>query len=284
MKVLKPNTFLSVINDYYNYYFTVNDLSPITKGNYTSYYKGIESFLIKEEKFNVLIEEVERTLMYKMYIFIAGKTSKTNAARTVDLCKRISEWACEVGLLDFDKIAHVKVKRDKIKDVVYLEENELSELMKIELTEAKELLAKHYYIIQALQGLSYGDLRTFKIIKDNSGEWIYNHRCKGANEYWVPVHPMTKEILAKYNYRLPFITNREYNSLIRKITGGLDINKHLTSHTGRKTFATRMYNEGWSIESIADMMGHSSTETTRKYYIKKSRKRLEMEVKQRQIA
>ena len=63
MKVLKPNTFLSVINDYYNYYFTVNDLSPITKGNYTSYYKGIESFLIKEEKFNV--DSVDEMVLVK---------------------------------------------------------------------------------------------------------------------------------------------------------------------------------------------------------------------------
>lgn len=276
-------TFLNLVESYKINYFAIENLSEKSKQNYNSMYNSIQKYLIKANKEDLPCE-VSPDFIDELVVYLRTKgTGLTLVSRTVEMCKRATDWGDMKGYCQ-NKINRCKVARTPLKEVVYLEENELEKLINAELNEGKKDIVKDLYIFQALTGLSFGDLWSYKIIKDGVGEWLYNQRTKNRHEYWVPLSPIVKAIHLKYNGKLPKVKNRNYNELIQEIAGDLKFDKHLTSHTARKTFATKMYDEGWSIESIADMMGHFSTETTRKHYIKRSRKRLETEVKQRQSA
>lgn len=286
----KKETFAEVLSLYSAQYFMLNEIDTRTQANYFSFIKGIKAFLDHENLTEILMENIDKPLMLKMNLYLLSRGGLTNAARTIQICKRASEWAMDQGIIKIDKIYSVKVKRSKQKEKVFLEDNELEKIVKAETSDKAMDIAKDLYIFQALTGMSFGDLQSFNYIKDDQGEWLYNKRKKNQKEYWIPLTEklkgvdMIKGILNKYSFKLPKVHLKFYNPLIREIAKQVDINKYLTSHTGRKTFANERRNQGWSDDSIAYMMGHETTATTIKYYFNTSRKKLEMEVKQRQIA
>lgn len=55
------------------------------------------------------------------------------------------------------------------------------------------------------------------------------------------------------------------NAYIKEITDLCGINKQVSTHTARHTFATLMLANGVSIENVAKMLGHSDTKMTRHY-------------------
>lgn len=67
-------------------------------------------------------------------------------------------------------------------------------------------------------------------------------------------------------YLLPIISNAKYNDYLKEIAAILGIQKRVTSHLARHTFATTAtYANGVSIESISKMLGHTKLATTQIY-------------------
>lgn len=73
------------------------------------------------------------------------------------------------------------------------------------------------------------------------------------------------EILKKYNYQLPHISNQKANDNLHLIQDKLNINKPLTTHVARHSFATLCLSYDIPIENVARMMGHSNIKTTQVY-------------------
>lgn len=61
---------------------------------------------------------------------------------------------------------------------------------------------------------------------------------------------------------------RSIELLIHSLTTACGISKHVTVHTFRKTLASRLFRRHVDLLTIATILGHSSTATTEKYYIK----------------
>ena len=65
---------------------------------------------------------------------------------------------------------------------------------------------------------------------------------------------------------LPTLSNQKMNSYLKEIADACGINKMLTFHIARHTFATTItLNNGTSIEAVSDMSGHSSLKQTQHY-------------------
>ena len=75
--------------------------------------------------------------------------------------------------------------------------------------------------------------------------------------------------------------NAVYNRILKEIAAVLNIDKKLTTHTGRNTFATVQDSKGWRRESIALMLGHKSIKRTEIYYVGNSFARIENEFRGR---
>ena len=68
------------------------------------------------------------------------------------------------------------------------------------------------------------------------------------------------------DHPLPVISNAKYNDYLKEIAAILGIQKQVTSHLARHTFATTVtYANGVSIESISKMLGHTKLATTQIY-------------------
>lgn len=75
-------------------------------------------------------------------------------------------------------------------------------------------------------------------------------------------------ILKKYDYKLPLICNVKYNQYLKVCAQMAKIDKRLTTHWARHTGATILLNEGVDMETVAKILGHSSTRITRQIYAK----------------
>ena len=79
-------------------------------------------------------------------------------------------------------------------------------------------------------------------------------------------------ILNKYNgesFIFPRISNQRYNSYLKEIAVIVGIDKNLTTHIARKTFATTvlLYNDV-PIEIVSELLGHSKISVTQEHYAK----------------
>ena len=73
------------------------------------------------------------------------------------------------------------------------------------------------------------------------------------------------EILKKYDYHLPSISNQKMNDYLHVIEERLKLKKPLTCHVARHSFATLALSHGTPIETVAKMLGHTKIETTQIY-------------------
>lgn len=104
--------------------------------------------------------------------------------------------------------------------------------------------------------------------------WINTKRTKTKTKSNIPVLPTALMILEKYEHSplladkkvLPVLTNQKMNAYLKEIADLSGINKHLTTHLARHTFATTVtLSNGVSIESVSKMLGHKSLRTTQHY-------------------
>nr|BFF38199.1 hypothetical protein BACY1_00040 [Tenacibaculum mesophilum] len=100
--------------------------------------------------------------------------------------------------------------------------------------------------------------------------WIKMIRQKTNKTISIPLLPPALVILNKYqneNELFPKISNQKFNSYLKEITEIVGIQKYLTHHIARKTFATTvlLYN-GVSMEIVSELLGHSKMSITQESY------------------
>lgn len=73
-------------------------------------------------------------------------------------------------------------------------------------------------------------------------------------------------VLEKYGWRLPILSNVKYNEYLKVMAQMAGVDKPITSHWARHTGATVLLNAGVDMETVARVLGHSSTKVTRSTY------------------
>ena len=150
-----------------------------------------------------------------------------------------------------------------------LSESELIQLRNLDDLSEKEGRVRDLFVFCAYTGLSYADSQIFDFrtmtekLKDFT--YIDGKRVKTGNTYFTPILPPAMEILEKYNYELPHISNQKANDFLHLIESRLKLNKPLTMHVARHSFATLALSYDIPIENVARMLGHSNIKTTQIY-------------------
>jgi site-specific recombinase XerD len=104
---------------------------------------------------------------------------------------------------------------------------------------------------------------------------IVINRKKTGIRSSIPILPQAQIILNKYktdpkcvaeHKLLPFYCNQKMNSYLKEIATICGINKNLTTHLARHTFATTItLSQGVPIETVSKMLGHTDLKTTQIY-------------------
>jgi integrase len=163
---------------------------------------------------------------------------------------------------------------------VFLEWEELQRIHKKKFTIQRLEDVKNLFLFSCYTGLAFIDvqsLTTQNILKGPDGrDWIITRREKTNTEVNVPLLQQAQEILLYYqlhkrladnNRLLPRISNQKMNAYLKEIADICCIQKPLTSHLGRFTFATTICAaNNVPIDTAQKLLGHTKIQTTQHYY------------------
>ena len=109
----------------------------------------------------------------------------------------------------------------------------------------------------------------------DGNKWIFTNRQKTGNQSNVPLLPQALRILEKYKDHpvreitgklFPVKSNQKMNAYLKEIGTICMLNKNLTMHLARHTFATTVtLSNGVPIETVSKMLGHTKLATTQIY-------------------
>lgn len=184
--------------------------------------------------------------------------------------KTVLEYAHSNGEITINLFSGVKYCKGQ-KEVTYLEEDEINRLMTKDLHTPRLDRIRDLAIFQINSGLAYidtqlltpGDIHTIDGIT-----YIQKPRQKTGTEFTSVVLSPGVEILRKYDYNLPKISNQKMNAFLKEIQELCGIKTNLTTHLFRRTYATRLLNSGVRLETVSKALGHSSTSITQQAYAK----------------
>ena len=104
---------------------------------------------------------------------------------------------------------------------------------------------------------------------------VSTSRQKTGTSSHIPLLPVALAIISRYKDHpqcvnegngLPVHSNQKMNSYLKEIADVCEINKPLTFHCARHTFATTVtLSNGVPIETVSRMLGHTNIKTTQHY-------------------
>lgn len=175
------------------------------------------------------------------------------------------------------------IKQVKVKNKVRLSSEELEMLRDLDLSGNGKLeRVRDLFLIGCYTGLRFSDWNKIKrehIKEHGEVELLEIITQKTGTKVVIPFLPELEDILRKYNYVLPKISNQKFNKYIKEVCklalenhkflrvyseGGIKKNeniekwKKISSHAARRTFATNFYEMGVPTAYLMQITGHSS--------------------------
>lgn len=252
----------------------------IVKSTYNRYYYlriRLSEFLTEKYHLSdIPLREINYQFIrdFEMYLLIVRGNKQSTIAQYLINLKKIVELAYKNEWIFRNPFINYKIEDEK-SERGYLTQREVEILMNWKLDKKLER-TRDVFIFCCFTGLSYIDV--FKLTKEqvnlsiDGQQWIMGKREKTDMDYFIPVMEIPKKILEKYKNEtfkdgklLPVKVSLTVNRHLKEISDICGINKHLTFHLSRHTFATLTMSKGVSLESVSKMLGHKNIQTTQIY-------------------
>ena len=233
-----------------------------------------------KEKYNrtdIPLRELKPKFLTDFAVFLSTKYKcrQNTVYKFLQLLRMVIIKAQRDGISFPDPYLSYKMTQEKV-DRGYLSEDEVIAIATKEISIPRLDQVRDVFIFACYTGLAYSDLaqlRAENIKKMFDGKlWIVTHRQKTKTNVNVPLLPMAEKILRKYEGKyldgelLPILSNQKTNAYLKEIADICGIEKNLTFHLARHTFATTMtLGKGVPIESVSKMLGHTNIQTTQIY-------------------
>lgn len=173
------------------------------------------------------------------------------------------------GFMESNPYRRVKIERGQSKPRVVLSLAEIDKIYNFRTTSLLDAKIRDLFIVQVYTGLAFADLMgTDFTKKEKRGEiWVlYDQRQKTGTGYYITLLPRVLEVLDRYGGKLPRLAYDVYNRNLKAVARAAGIEKTVTTHIGRHTFATTIaLGSGLPIEVVARMLGHTDIKTTQIY-------------------
>jgi site-specific recombinase XerD len=215
---------------------------------------------------------------YEFYLRSVRKCNNNTAVKYIKNFGKIIRICIANGWIDKNPFFNYKAK---IKEVerVFLTDEEIQTVTKKQFTSDRLELVRDIFLFSCYTGLAYIDVKQLTPNNISIGidgeKWILTNRQKTDTQSNIPLLPFAEAMINKYkehpqclnqNRLLPVLSNQKMNSYLKEIVDVCGIQKELTFHIARNTFATTVtLNNNVPIESVSKMLGHRSIKTTQHY-------------------
>ena len=257
------------------------EYAPGTLERYTTSLKHTIEFM--QWKYNVSdidITKIDHAFItdYEFWLRSVRNCANNTAVKYIKNFNKIIKLCLANDWLEKNPFANYK---SKVKEVerVYLTENEIQSIIEKDFKTERLSVVRDIFLFSCFTGLAYIDVKNLTKSHISFGidgeKWIFTHRQKTESASKIPILPVTQMIIEKYEnhpqcnneYKLlPILSNQKMNAYLKEIAGVCEIEKELTFHIARHTFATTVtLTNGVPIESVSKMLGHKNLRTTQHY-------------------
>ena len=267
----------SQIIDYINYIRIERGLSDNTIDNYSrDLYKFFD--YVKKDYNNITKEDLIKYIKY-----LSNKNSKTINRNIVSI-KNYFKYMEKVGKIKNNPCIDITgLKTAKSIPRVFSEED-IDKLLNIDCNNAYDYRNKAILELLYSSGLRITELLNLEVNNIDFDSAIVRCFGKGSKERIVPLSDMALSSLYDYIYvyrnsltkgkqtNLLFLNSRGerlsrqgFTKILKQISLKKGINKDISPHKIRHSFATHLINHGADLRSVQMMLGHENIKTTQIY-------------------
>lgn len=216
---------------------------------------------------------------FDYYLKSHDRNEQNTVTKYLKNLKRILSYGVLHEWIEINPFTNYKVTYKDV-DRVYLTTDELMQIEQKTFANKRLELTKDLFLFQCYTGLAFTDMIQLNHSHITQGvdgnKWIISRRKKTGNRTAIPLIPKAIRILNRYTeevsspdlFIFPRYAIQTFNSYLHEIADVCGITKSLTSHAGRRTFATTVaLSNGISLETISKILGHSSTKITSIYAV-----------------
>ena len=238
----------------------------------------VERFLSERLRLSdIPFSALDRSFIGKFDLYL--HTERRLAPNTVVLymsrLHTVINKAIAAGIITADPFAGYEPPRPERKRR-YLTGEELQRLMTTPLPSSRLYLVRDLFLFSCYTGISYGDMCRLTAANLETAEdettWIKATREKTNVEFEIPLLDLPLHIIDKYRDTtsdgklLPMYGNSELNKGLKHLAATCGIDRKLTYHMARHTYATEItLSHGVPMETVSRMLGHSRVDTTQIY-------------------
>jgi len=254
-----------------NYHITERCINLFLKEEY-----GVEDIKLKKLNYR-FISDFEQYLR-KYRPSTRTKCTNNGAMKHMERLKKMSRLGVRLDWIAKDPFENYKLRFEKT-EREYLTKRELRLIEETTFTKEGIEKCKDVFLFSCYTGLSYIDVKALTpdhLLNGIDGnEWLFTKRIKTNEKLKIPLLLQAKEIIKKYEdsaerritkVLLPVYSNQKVNYYLKEICKACKINKKVTFHTARHTFATTVtLSNDVPIETVSKMLGHTKLSTTQIY-------------------
>lgn len=283
---LNPLVSLEDLFQYHNENF-FSKLKHNTSRLYITSQNYLRKFIQKEYKRpDFYLKELDYSFIIKFENYLRSvkprhyqnRLQHNAVMKHIQRLRKMITLAFHLEWIDRDPFVKFKPHLEQ-KERGFLTTEELWQIENLETGIPRLQKVRDLFVFSCYTGISFGDLIALTprniIIGIDKKLWIITRREKNGNQVKVPLLSKAVIIFEKYkknesckvnNSLLPKISNQKVNSYLKEIAGLCKIEKNMTFHLARHTFATTVaLSNGVPIETVSKILGHKKLSTTQIY-------------------
>ncbi len=300
----KTNQYVELCDDFISDYRKLTEAKKYGRDSLNRYIllrERLAEFI--KEKYKVAdipLVDINKQFLMRFYLWLCQEKMLANntAIKFIRCSSTIYKTALDNGWVQSNPFRTLNLSQDKT-DRGYLTKSELSHLIQKDFKSQRLELIRDLFVFSCYTGLAYVDVAklTNDMIEERADGslWISTNRQKTGTPVNVPLLDMPQLIIGKYREEmeqintlasrrnasrarrqclkledadklLPVPSNQKVNDYLKEIATLCGIDKDLTFHMARHTFATTItLSNGVPIESVSKMLGHTNIKTTQIY-------------------
>jgi site-specific recombinase XerD len=252
-----------------------------TLDRYTTSLRHTKEFLQWKYKVSdIELNKIDHAFVtdYEFFLRSVRNCANNTTVKYIKNFTKIIKICLDNDWIDKNPLSKYKSKLREV-ERIYLSEDEIQNLINKDLKTERLAVVRDIFLFSCFTGLAYIDVKNLTKSHISIGidgeKWIFTHRQKTETASKIPILPVTQMIIDKYanhpkssneDKLLPILTNQKMNGYLKEIAAICEIEKELTFHIARHTFATTVtLTNGVPIESVSKMLGHKNLKTTQHY-------------------
>ena len=275
---------LDLIRVYENYLSKVRQASGNTVSSYIRDIRQFSDWLERAEKTELLNATQQNIGTYLAYLLDHGKSGAT-VSRTLASLKNFYAYTVSSGFLESSPVTdQIHVDRGKRKPPQILTGREIELLLSQPVTtDPKGIRDKAMLEVMYATGIRVTELINLDVENVNLEMGVI--RCSGTKKSRViPLYPAAQKALATYlsdarphllsgasesalfvNISGVRMSRQGFWKILKYYQGKAGIEKDITPHTLRHSFAVHLLENGADLSALQELMGHSDISSTQMY-------------------